>query len=325
MRREYPLNYLESIASEYNELGSIRRNLLFTSGFENTNYLIETDGGSFVIKIFEGTDITAEIAHFEATVMDTCYRAGVNTPRVLSTGSGSLVSFLDGKMAVVMEYVTGENMDKGQLTDDIAYQIGVETGAMDAALSAFADGSKTRQGYEWDAKNFLIHEPRMQYLSADFDTKIFEDIFKKFRRIQPVFIAQPTGLIHNDIALQNIIVKDGALAAIIDFSDIAFSPYIQNLAVPMCQMFFSYNWNPAQAKLFLGGYRTRRSVSRDELSLLYDLTCARFACGIIGFNYWNEVVFGRDEERVETVQDFYGFLKKFIAFGPDAFFEQVLI
>ncbi len=257
--------------------------------------------------------------------MNVSFEAGVKTPSILKSRQGELVVTLESKQAVVMNYIEGENMQKRVISDDIAYVVGQETGKMDNALALLKSGDSVRQNYEWDLKNFLALEPKRKYLDKVFNQQVFEEVFADFRKIKSKFDALPKTVIHNDITLHNILVKDGELQGIIDFSDLAFSPRIQNVAVPMSQMFFCYNWQPQQAPLFINGYQGYHSFSSGELALLYDLTCARYVTIVIEFNYWNKELFGEDKQRSETVSDFYQFLLKFKEVGKEKFNELINI
>ncbi|QQR82934.1 phosphotransferase [Candidatus Peregrinibacteria bacterium] len=189
---------------------------------------------------------------------------------------------------------------------------------MDSALQIVRDGSKTRQNYEFDLKNFLTLESKLTELDSKFDKEIFTDIFDSFKRIKPDLDSSPTGLIQNDIVLHNILAKGDELAGIIDFSDMVFSPYIQNVAVALSQCFFTYNWQPHQAKIFLSGYQKFHPLTVKELTLLRVLTLARFATLVVGFNHWN-VTFGEDSQRTKFINDNYEFLKKFLKINEQEF------
>ncbi len=118
-------------------------------------------------------------------------------------------------------------------------------------------------------------------------------------------------MIQNDIVLHNVLAEGNELRGIIDFSDMVYSPYIQNVAVALSQCFFTYNWQPHQAKIFLDSYKKFLPLGRKELILLRTLIMARFATLIIEFNHWN-IVSGRDSQRTEFINDNYGFLQKFL-------------
>lgn len=325
MRQNYSTAQLQEITDLYPNLGYITNSHLFMSGFENSNYFVETDKGKFVVKVFEGIGIQLENILFELEVMDACYRVGVKTPHILKNKLQKFDTVWNEKFVIVMDFIDGENKSRKQISDEIAYAVGHETGKMDTALSYFQDGSKTRQNYEWDMKNFLMLEPKIKYLDGTFDTKLVQNIFDTFKKIKPTFDTLPKGIIHNDVALHNILVKDSDLTAIIDFSDIAFSPYIQNLAVPMAQLIFCYNWKPNQAKLLIKGYKEAHPLSQQELDLLYHLTCARYALLVVEFNYWDKELFGEDKQRSDTVRDFYGFMLKFMELGRENFNQLITI
>ncbi len=318
MRQDYSDDDLQQLLNRYEGAGLLETSSLYTSGFENSNHYVKTNSGEYVIKIFEGTGVSNEQIVFEVVVMDASYRAGVKTPRVIRNVDGELVTSFGGKLAILMEHIKGENMEMREVSDRIVKEVGEEVGKMDGALSGLHDGSRTRQDYAFDLKNFLMLEQYVGYLPLEFDRDLFQNIFGRFRELKPRFNRLPQGLIHNDVALHNCIVYKGKLAGIVDFSDLAFSPYIQNIAVTMAQMIFCYNWKPHQASLLIQEYRKHRSLSGGELALLYDLTLTRYATFIIEFVHW-DVDSGVDSKRRKAERDFYGFAQRFRAFGRERF------
>lgn len=255
--------------------------------------------------------------------MDYCFKVGLKTPFIRQNNKNKLETVIANKYTVLMGHIPGDNMSERELTDDLVVSVAEQAGRMDLLLQKFVDGSKTRQNYEWDLKNTLTLERSLNYLSTDFDRKIFIDIFDDFKKYRNKFINLPTGLIHNDIVPHNWLVDKGHLQAIIDFSDMAFSPYIQNVAVSLHLISFCYNWNPSQAKLFIERYSKFNSLSEKELSLLYILIKCRFLSFVLEFNRWN-VIYNMDEYRQKTVVDHYNFLKRFIDYGRDNFNKEVL-
>lgn len=316
MRQNYDKSFLQSILDQYKNLGTIEHFFLCTSGYENSNYYIETEKGRYVIKIFEGMGIKDENILFELEVMDYSYQAGNKTPRLFKNKAGRLGVKINRKQAAVMEFVEGEI--KSVLADELVAEVGVEAGKIDKSLKYFEDGSKTRQNYEWDIKNVLILEKSLSLLPEKYDREILKQVFNEFKNIKPEFDCLPSGLIHNDIVPWNWLVKNGKLSGIIYFSDLAFSPYIQNVAVSLHEMAFNCNWRPGQASIFIKNYGKINPLSQKELELLYILIKVRFLPFIIEFNRW-DVEYAVDRQRVETINDNYKFLKRFIDFGQKEF------
>lgn len=322
MRQNYDKKFLQNILDQYDGLGRINRFFIFTSGFENSNYFIKTEIGKFVIKIFEGDGLIPENILYELAVMDFSFRAGIKTPEVLKNQGGGLATIIKRKHACVMNYIEGQNMDKCVLSDKLAAEVGREAGKMDVALKYFKDAAKTRRNYEWDIKAIHVLEKLYPLLPKKFDQKIFREILQEAKKIYPRFIKMPTGLIHNDIVPHNWLVQAGRLNGIIDFSDMEFSPYIQNVAVSLHLICFCYNYNPGQAKIFLKNYRRFNSLSDKEIRLLYILVKVRFISFIAGFNSWN-IKYGIDRQRVEAIDDHYKFLKRFIKIGQVKFNKMI--
>jgi homoserine kinase type II len=318
MRQEYNQYYLQNIIDNYLDLGCIKKFFLYKSGYENSNYYIETEYGKYVVKVFEGFGIQTANVEFELEVMDFCFHNKLKTPHVLTNQYGKLITFINSKHSIVMDLIEGENMAEKKLSDVLVVTAANEAGWMDVLLKNFKDGNKTRQNYEWDLKNTLLLEPTMRFLSPSFDREIFVEIFNDFKRIKDDFSSLPKGLIHNDIVPHNWLVSDGHLEGIIDFSDMAFSPYIQNIAVSLHLIAFCYNWNPEQGRLFIEQYTKFNFLSKQELGLLYVLIKARFLSFVLEFNRWNEE-YSLDEHRRQTVVDHYNFLQRFIKLGETEF------
>lgn len=323
MRQEYKQDFLQTILDNYLGLGQIKKFFLYTSGYENSNYYVETNIGKFVIKIFEGIGIEPENVLFELEVADYCFQMGLKTPHILQNKAGKLETMVGGKYSIVMDFIVGENMDQKILRDELVVSVAEQAGKMDLLLKKFPDGSRTRQNYEWDLKNTLILENTLKYLPVGFDGNTFVGIFNEFKKYKNEFDGLPKGLIHNDIVPHNWLVSSGNLQAIIDFSDMAFSPYVQNLAVSLHLTAFCYNWSPLQARLFVKTYLQFNPLSSQELGFLYNLIKARFLSFVLEFNRWN-VVYGVDEQRQRTVIDHYDFLKRFVEYGKNSFNQEVI-
>lgn len=309
---------MQSILDQYDDLGKIDHFFLYTSGYENSNYYIKTQKGQYVVKIFEGIGVRANNILFELEVMNFSHQSGIKTPSALRNSQGKLATVINQKYVCLMDFVEGDNMDKRALSDELVAEVGREAGRMDIAFKRFKNEGQTRKDYEWDMKSALLFEKSLPLLPSGFDQKIFEQIFEEFKKIYPRFIKMPTGLIHNDIVPHNWLVKDEKLNSIIDFSDIEFSPYIQNVAVALHLISFAYNYNPNQAKIFIENYREFNPLTGDEIGLLYLLIKIRFMSFVIGCNLWNRK-YGVHEQWVEAVNDNYKFLRRFIDFGQKKF------
>ena len=310
---EYTREQLQQIVGQYPNIGTISTHARFTSGTDNANFYIESSAGKFVVKIYDGMNLVPDNILLELEVMKHSFDSGVKTPNVINTSDGNLYSKLGDKYAMMMEFVDAQNMKKQSVADYIIYEAGVEVGKMDIALSVFKNENRTRQGYIFDLKNFLDNEKSISLLSSEYSQGIFKKIIEEYKEKKDVLWSLPKGIIHNDITLHNLLVKDDKLKVIIDFSDIAYNPYIQNLAVAMSQLIFTYNWQPHQAGLFIKGYSEQRPLSEQEVELLYLVTLARYTTLVVEFNRW--IAEGNTDPMVgELAHDSYKFIQNFIKF-----------
>ncbi|QQR82935.1 phosphotransferase [Candidatus Peregrinibacteria bacterium] len=124
MRQNYSKETLQGIVDQFKGLGIIKNSHLFTSGFENSNYYVETEKGRFVVKVFEGADIMPENILFEIEMMDRLSNAGAKTPKIFHTMSGKLHVALGEKYAILMNFIEGKNMEMQTISDILAKQIG---------------------------------------------------------------------------------------------------------------------------------------------------------------------------------------------------------
>lgn len=323
MRQEYPIETLQNILNHYPNLGLVKSLHLFTSGAENTNYLVVTDISKVVIKIFEGRGVAPATILFEIEVMNAVHKAGIKGPALYPQSNGSFQTMQDGKFAVVMEYIDGTNMLHRSVSDEIVASVGEELGKMDVALGRFTEGSKTRQQYEFDLKHFLLLEDKINLLPHGIDREPLYQIVGRFRQVKNQFLNEAAGIIHNDVGIHNILVKDEKLVAIIDFSDVVYSPYIQNVAVALANTVFTHNWQPHQATILLKNYNRFHPLPKDSFSLLYDLVLARHAQFAIAFNRWN-VEYGVDSNDTHAIDDYISFMQRLLDFGRNNF-ERLLL
>lgn len=319
---EYTLEQLQLIVNSYPSIGKITKYFKFTSGTDNANFYIESQGDKFVVKIYDGMNLMPENIFLELQVMNNSYHAGVKTPHVLETSREKLYTKIGENYAMVMDFVDAQNMKRQAVSDNIVREAGSEVGKMDVALASFTDGNKTRQGYIFDLRNFLNNETSIKLLPNQYSREVFKDIIEVYKEKQKEIWALPKGMIHNDITLHNLLVKNNQLKIIIDFSDIAFNPYIQNLAVVMSQLIFTYNWNPKQMGTFLKAYSQYRPLLLEECNFLYLMTLTRYTTLIVEFNRWN-VQNGFTQVANEFVVDNYKFLQDFMKFGKNKF-EKII-
>jgi homoserine kinase type II len=299
-------------------VGPVLEAVPLTGGIDNSNYLVDTDKGKYVLRFFKmpGKD-PAEIA-FEMEAMKWCREKGVRVPRIYEKKHAEPLGGGKQLQTILMDYVDGQTMYQREVPTDLARKIGREIGKLDTALSSYGDEAVGRQDDNYDLQHFLRLEAWVDKLPDDFDRNLVRKSFQQFRRINDAFSRMPAGLIHNDVVPDNLLEKGGEVAAIIDFSDLLRAPYIQEVAVSITRFAFSYDWNPTTARALLDGYQEERRISDREIGVLYELVLARQTMLVIGF--WKDYCEngGRNVD-LSYVRETYDFMRRFSEIGKKEF------
>ncbi len=316
MRKNYTTEELQYVFNQYPQNAPIHKAVAFTTGFENSNFLITTATDRWVVKIYEDTKLTCANVSFESQTMDFLFRHGILVPRVYRTAAGSFVASIGSKFAILMDYIEAGDFCEESVSDALMAEIGSQMGMMDAALLGFDDHGQTRQNYEFDLKYLQLLDSKIELLPGVYDQMAIRRAFDEFKGIQPSFARLKHAVIHNDVVLHNILVKDGKLCAILDLNDFVYSPQVQNLAVTLCQAVYGYNWQPHQREILIENYCRFNPLSELELSFLDTLIAARYAMLIVQFNYWN-LTQAADPKRVAFLEDQFRFMQDFQRIRPN--------
>ena len=312
MRQHYTQPELQTVLNEYANLGAIHSYELFNSGFDNSNYSVLTDKGHFVVKIYEAPSIAIESVFFELEAMRFLRQHDARITPIHINNQGSLLSFLHNKPAAVLDFIVGKEAYQQSMTDQLVTTIGQEVGRIDNLLRYFlpSDPSyKPRQNYEWDLKHFDRLAEYLPFVTSKETRERLTAMLQRFNDIKSTLSALPSGFIHNDINQGNVLIHDGELAAILDFSDMVQSPYIQNIAIAIAYFCFMYDFQPQRADIMLNAYRKEHDLSSEELELLYELIPLRFAMRILIHSY--EYTLYHDARVPQIIEDQTRFLDRY--------------
>ena len=75
-------------------------------GVENSNYMIETTGGRFILTLYEKR-VNEEDLPFFCALTDHLAAKGLNIPRMLRDRRGEQLQTLSGRPACLIEFLTG--------------------------------------------------------------------------------------------------------------------------------------------------------------------------------------------------------------------------
>lgn len=243
-------------------------------GILNTNYLVFTSKGKFVLRILEGH------RSYEAEKEELDFLLELNTiipcSVPCSTVDGEVLIKYNGRMMSLFYFIEGEKLT--EINENFLTQIGRLLGKMHLFSKNKVLNRKTRI----DEKYYFSKINMEQVPITEEERKNLLSLYEKISMID--FSSLPCGVIHNDIFPDNIFVKDGVVSGIIDFNDSTFAPFIFDLGIVINYWIRINNFPPEIEKryveIFLNSYEGVRKLTPEEKSLL-DMGILKMALAFI--------------------------------------------
>jgi homoserine kinase type II len=233
-------------------------------GIENSNYLLTTDLGPFILTLYEKRVKPEDLPYF-LNLMEHLKAAGIPCPmpikgrdgealRSLCERSAAIVTFLDGMWP---RRIKPEHCDK--------------FGSAMARLHAASDGFPMHRHNDLSmpAWRALFEQTADQ---ADTVRKgLRSDLEQEINYLQSVWPSGlPAGVIHADLFPDNVFFHQGDVSGIIDFYFACDDYFAYEIAICLNAWCFEVDlsFNVTKAKRLLNGYRKVREFNDAELKSL---------------------------------------------------------
>lgn len=224
-------------------------------GISNSNFLLTTEQGKFVLTVFELDPIQA--SHI-ANVLRQLEQHKFPAPRLISTKDGKPITSFQDKPVLLKSYLPGQVLDKPDEQ---------QLGQVGTALAHL---------HEIPAPEDLPGTPA--YITQTYPTVIKAEIDREYRHwiekrcnlINKNFPRNlPNGLIHGDLFSDNILFEDGKFKAMLDFEDTCqyFKVYDLGMAITgNCLNGTSISFGRTRA--LLNGYKQVRELELAEKDVM---------------------------------------------------------
>ncbi len=271
------------IASEYYGIdaeakslpGEIDKNFLLTTKPDRSSRPVR-----FVLKIHSAETPREEIEFQNAALRHLKDFDG--TPHIIPNRDGDELFIYDDKYLVRMvSYLEGSLFaDAPARTPNILRQLGAFVAQVDLALAGFEHPAMKRDGFLWDlVRADEVIEPRLSSLREN--REMIEGILARFqRRVNPALEDLRWQVIHNDANDYNILLNDGMVTGLLDFGDMLYSPRVAEVAIAAAYALLGEDDPLGATANVVAGYHAVSALTVTELSLLYDLICARLAVSV---------------------------------------------
>jgi homoserine kinase type II len=254
---------LEAFLTNY-DLGGLLSYKGIAEGVENSNYLLQTDKGSYIVTLYEKRTKAEDLPFFLA-LMDHLAAAGFACPTPIHGRDGVALRTLAGRPAAIVSFLNGiwprriQPQHTAALGEAVArmHQAGdsfPQTRANDLSLgqwrSLFSDVSGNADEIAGGLEGLISDE--LEALEANWPTGL------------------PTGIIHADLFPDNVFFIGGAFSGIIDFYFACTDAYAYELAICLNAWCFEsdYSFNITKARQMLSGYEKVRKLEPSELAAI---------------------------------------------------------
>ena len=252
---------------------------------ENAVFKVEAGGDRHALRIHRHGYHSDIALRSELQWMQALQEAGIHTPAVVPTKTGSLFAGVEmpgmpGAMQIdLFEWIEGEQLGsvEGGVADTASVTQTYRTiGELAARVHNQACGWVAPEGFSrhaWDAEGLAGANPFWgQFWKLEAATAGERDLLTRARnRVFEELSALPTSadsysLIHADFAPENLMVK-GDLVRLIDFDDAGFGWHLFELATSLYFIMGEPYFDSARAAL-VEGYRVHRSMTDRDLERL---------------------------------------------------------
>ena len=244
-------------------------------GTENSNFLLHTTAGSFILTLYEKRVEKADLPFFLG-LMDHLAKRGISCPLPVQRHDGSTIGTLAGRPAVVITFLEGMWLRKPGVVH--CREVGKALAALHLAGADFdmhRDNALAIEGWRklWEASRVRADEVEPG-LAAEVDAD-----FADFERSWPEGL--PTGIIHADLFPDNVFFLGEKLSGLIDFYFACNDFYAYDLATCLNAWCFEkdFSFNLTKGTALLAGYQSVRpleAAEREALPMLARGSALRF-------------------------------------------------
>lgn len=260
---------LTDILGNY-DIGSAISWTHMAGGLANSNFKVQTEKGTYVVKICD--EKTVEQLKVQVAALEQLVKHSFPCVTPIPLKSNSNEYILSSPARVIIYYfLDGQPGSRETMTDSHVTEMGRTMGQLHLVPPPqyFIDHRPPFPLGTCDIDPFLASlQPNSPIASHPF-IRYLKDTLASIRpSIENDKL--PLGMVHGDFFPDNCMFKGDKMQAFLDFEEISLSPVILDVAMAIIGCFYnddgSLNWH--QTSLFLDSYNQARKLSLLELSVL---------------------------------------------------------
>jgi homoserine kinase type II len=254
---------LRAFTSLY-DLGEVLACKGIAEGVENSNYLLTTARGNFILTLYEKRVARGDLPFFIA-LMDHLARQGVACPVPVRARDGEALRELCGRPAAIVTFLTG--MWPRRIDSHHCGALGEALARLHLAGASFAMARPNDLGPAGWRRLF----ERCGSRAAEVQPGLADELAAELAFLDGAWPRDlPCGVIHADLFPDNVFFRDHDLSGLIDFYFACTDFLAYDIAICLNAWCFESDasFNVTKARLFVARYRAVRPLAVAELAAL---------------------------------------------------------
>ncbi|MFN3483185.1 MAG: homoserine kinase [Rhabdaerophilum calidifontis] len=233
-------------------------------GVENSNYLIETGGGRYILTLYEKRVKPEEIPFFLGLMGHLADR-GINCPLPVKAHDGQALRGLAGRPAAIVTFLEGVSYRRPSVA---------HCGALGGALAGLHEAARGFGMSRANALSVAGWRPLAE-AAGERAESIAPGLAIAIRtELADLEVHWPRnlekGIIHADLFPNNVLFVGDQLSGLIDFYFAAEDAFAYDLAICLNAWCFEpdFSFNLTKGRAMIAGHRARRALNRAEIVAL---------------------------------------------------------
>jgi homoserine kinase type II len=254
---------LESFLADY-PLGRALSLKGIAEGVENSNYVLETETGRYILTLYERR-VRSEDLPFFLGLMEWLAARGFPCAKPVADSGGQALKTLAGRPAVIVSFLSGLSARRPTVAHCL--EAGVGLAWLHEAGQGFHSRRENDLGKGAWAGMAATLRPQIEALKPGLAQVLAADL-DFLERAWPSGL--PAGVVHADWFPDNVFFRDGRFAGAIDFYFAANDQLAYDLAVALNAWCFEPDgsFNITSARALVSGYQRRRRLEPSEKAAL---------------------------------------------------------
>jgi homoserine kinase type II len=254
---------LAAFVAEY-DIGTLVSAKGIAEGVENSNYLVHTTRGPWILTLYEKRVARGDLPFFMA-LMQHCAARGISCPLPIADREGRVIRELAGRPAVIVSFLQG--MSPRRVGVEHCHPLGEGLGRLHVAVSDFTMTRPNALSVAGWRKLVTDARPRADEVLPG----LGDEIARELDHLEPRWPTDlPAGVIHADLFPNNVFFLGDRLSGLIDFYFACNDFLAYDVAICLnCWCFEpDGSFNATKAMRLVQGYGGARRLAPEEIAAL---------------------------------------------------------